>query len=212
VNHSTMAGMCSSKVPGAEKFKTPARSQPRFSKSWVMPPGTRTNPPHCFDPAHVVAAALAGRELNRTSRLVHCCCLLLHWSGEGRAIGAERPDVAARVLGRELPGPVVLVGERVHDLRTGRHGPGVQGVDVVGDDVDRLRSGGGDLNSRPLRPERSAVELTTGRQEAISAGQRLVSGVGLCRRMSSNTASLWSVCGLCVVCRGPATGCRCPRR
>src|ERR671911_300857 len=35
---------------------------------------------HRFDPAHVVAAALAGRELNRTSRLVHCCCL--HCSGE----------------------------------------------------------------------------------------------------------------------------------
>ena len=45
VNHSTMPGMCGSKSPGYEKFKTPAGASLRFSKSWVTPPGTRTNAP-----------------------------------------------------------------------------------------------------------------------------------------------------------------------
>lgn len=45
VNHCTMPGMSGSNGPGTEKLSTPARASPRFSKSWVTPPGTRTNDP-----------------------------------------------------------------------------------------------------------------------------------------------------------------------
>jgi hypothetical protein len=45
MNHSTMSGMCCSKSPGCEKFKTPAGAALRFSKSCVMPAGIRTNDP-----------------------------------------------------------------------------------------------------------------------------------------------------------------------
>jgi hypothetical protein len=44
-NHCAIPGMCCSKVPGAETLSTPARSVPRFSKSWVTLPGTTTNDP-----------------------------------------------------------------------------------------------------------------------------------------------------------------------
>lgn len=45
VNHCTMPGMSGSNGPGTETLSTPARASPRFSKSWVTPPGTRTNDP-----------------------------------------------------------------------------------------------------------------------------------------------------------------------
>src|ERR687897_722392 len=40
-----IAGMSFSKLPGMEKFRTPARPELRFSKSWSMPPGARTKEP-----------------------------------------------------------------------------------------------------------------------------------------------------------------------
>ena len=57
--------------------------------------------------------------------------------GSAGAVGAEGPDVARRVLGRELARPVVLVGEPAHDLRAGVDGAVVQGVGIVDDHVDR---------------------------------------------------------------------------
>src|SRR5205807_3520248 len=44
-NHCAMEGMCDSNEPGIERLSTPARVSPRFSKSWVTPPGTRMNEP-----------------------------------------------------------------------------------------------------------------------------------------------------------------------
>ncbi len=45
MNHCAIPGIFSSKLPGAETLSIPARSEPRFSKSWVTLPGTRTNDP-----------------------------------------------------------------------------------------------------------------------------------------------------------------------
>ena len=44
-NQSAMPGMRSSNPPGAEMLSMPPRTSPRFSKSWLVPPGTRTNVP-----------------------------------------------------------------------------------------------------------------------------------------------------------------------
>src|SRR3954451_25288116 len=52
-----------------------------------------------------------------------------------RRVGAERPDVAGRVLGGVLARAVVLVQRAVDDLGRGLHGARVVGVGVVDDDV-----------------------------------------------------------------------------
>jgi hypothetical protein len=44
-NHWTMSGMCGSNAPGMDRLRTAAGASVRFSKSWTVPPGTRTNEP-----------------------------------------------------------------------------------------------------------------------------------------------------------------------
>ena len=117
----------------------------------------------------------------------------------GDAIYAQATNEADRAAAE-------IIGRRFDPRRTNRGiSRDLRGMEAVKPpsnqkpqavDLRFHESGGGDLNSRPLRPERRSGSLSTAWSEAIYPGQKPFSRVGPCRQMSSNTGVLWSVCGL----------------